>query len=350
VISDLFSTKLLKWYKTNKRDLPWRKTNDAYTIWISEIILQQTRVDQGLSYFNKFLNQYPNIKLLAAASEQEVLNLWQGLGYYSRARNLHFTAKYISNQLNGKFPEEYTDILGLKGVGPYTAAAIASFAFNKAYPVIDGNVIRVVSRYCGIHEAVDQSDTMGKLKSRVNLLFDKNNPAAFNQAIMEFGALHCIPANPDCYNCIFKLDCQANAQNLVSKIPFKSKKIVKKHRYINYVVLVKNGQLILKKRNDSDIWKNLYDFPSSEQKDIKSMNRSVEKEIQIILKDLKTEFIEKSSWKKQILTHRIIHARFWKYQIEKNQKINNSEWQLVSKNMLKKYPVPKLIEQYINDL
>ena len=219
-----FSEKLIVWYKQNERDLPWRKTTDPYKIWLSEIILQQTRVAQGLNYYNKFLNKHPTIQSLAESSEKNILNLWQGLGYYSRARNLHFTAKYISKELNGKFPTKYQDILNLKGVGEYTAAAIASFSYQEVYPVIDGNVYRVLSRIFGVESAIDSTSGKKIFKKLATELIDNKNPDTYNQAIMEFGALQCKPKNPNCEDCPFLLECFAYKNKQITELPKKDKK------------------------------------------------------------------------------------------------------------------------------
>ncbi|MFB0925151.1 MAG: A/G-specific adenine glycosylase, partial [Vicingaceae bacterium] len=231
-----FSEKLIVWYNEHKRDLPWRKTTDPYQIWLSEIILQQTRVNQGLDYFNKFIKKHPDIHSLAQSSEKDVLNLWQGLGYYSRARNLHFTAKYISNELNGEFPTEYKDILNLKGVGEYTAAAIASFAYKEAYPVVDGNVYRVLSRMFGIENPIDSTEGKKVFKQLATELIDTKNPDTYNQAIMEFGALQCTPKKPNCEDCPYLLECFAYKNGLITELPKKEKKIKQRNRYFNYLV------------------------------------------------------------------------------------------------------------------
>lgn len=261
-----FSTTLICWYQANKRDLPWRKTTDPYIIWISEVILQQTRVDQGISYFNRFIDKYPTVQQLSAAKEQDILNLWQGLGYYSRARNLHFAAKSIVKNGTGVFPNSYEEIKKLKGVGDYTAAAIASFAFQLPHPVIDGNVKRVVTRYFGIKEDISKTTTLHEIDRQLHNIFSPEDCDSFNQAIMEFGALQCIPKNPNCKKCIFNSQCNAFLNKEVNQIPVNKKKIIKKHRYIHYYVLKFKNTTILNKRVDNDIWKNMFDFPSIEKK------------------------------------------------------------------------------------
>ena len=218
MIDEDFSLKLIKWYNVNKRELPWRKTDDPYKIWISEIILQQTRVDQGLPYYLNFVKEFPNIQKLADASEEKVLKLWQGLGYYSRARNLHFTSKFISNELKGKFPKKYNELIKLKGVGEYTASAVASFAYNEKKAVLDGNVFRVLSRYYGIKVPIDSSKGKQIFKSLAYKNLPKLNYATYNQAIMEFGALHCKPAIPDCGICQLNVKCWAFLNSKINSL------------------------------------------------------------------------------------------------------------------------------------
>ncbi|MES2679226.1 MAG: A/G-specific adenine glycosylase [Bacteroidota bacterium] len=256
-----FSQKLIKWYNLNKRDLPWRHETDPYKIWLSEIILQQTQVAQGLSYYNNFTRKYPNVKSLAKAAEDDVLKLWQGLGYYSRARNLHATAKIISNEFNGAFPHSYPDILALKGVGDYTAAAITSFAFNQPYAVVDGNVYRVLSRIFGIETPIDSSSAKKEFQALASGLLNKKMPALHNQAIMEFGSQYCRPVNPDCENCVFKDKCYAIQNGKVGSLPLKSKKIKIKNRFFNYLVIAdKNNKIRINRREGNDIWQGLYEF------------------------------------------------------------------------------------------
>ncbi|CAG0910098.1 unnamed protein product [Cyprideis torosa] len=221
----MFSKKIIDWYQINKRDLPWRNTKDPFTIWLSEIILQQTRVAQGLPYYQRFIKAFPNLEKLAVASEQEVLKLWQGLGYYSRARNLHYSAIYIVNELNGKFPSNYNDLLNLKGVGDYTASAIASICYNEPTAVVDGNVYRVLARYFGIETAINSTKGVKEFKLLAQELIDDDNPGTHNQAVMEFGARMCKPQNPDCLSCPLKESCVSLQKNKVNLLPFKEKKL-----------------------------------------------------------------------------------------------------------------------------
>ena len=263
-----FSNLLLHWYLQHKRDLPWRNTTNPYLIWLSEIMLQQTRVAQGMPYYNAFVAAFPTIFDLANASEIQVLKLWQGLGYYSRARNLHQTAKLIATDLNGVFPSNYNELLKLKGVGTYTAAAIASFAYNEVVPVVDGNVFRVLARYFDIETDIASPIAKKEFTALANQLISKNNPAAFNQAIMEFGALQCIPKNPKCEICVFNASCLALSKKKVTQLPIKLKKIKVTNRFFNYMVFKDIDQkTLIKQRTEKGIWQNLYEFPVIETND-----------------------------------------------------------------------------------
>ncbi len=232
-----FSNTLINWYLQNKRELPWRNTKNPYYIWLSEIILQQTRVAQGLPYYLNFITTFPTVKALANTSEEEVLKLWQGLGYYSRARNLHATAKHISAELNGIFPNNYADLLKLKGVGEYTAAAIASFSYNEDIAVVDGNVFRVLSRFFGVESDISDNKTRKEFQSLANSILPKGKASDFNQAIMEFGAIQCVPKSPNCSDCIFNTNCYALQKNKVGELPVKTKKIKIKNRFLNYIIV-----------------------------------------------------------------------------------------------------------------
>lgn len=257
-----FSKTLIKWYLQNKRDLPWRNTTNPYHIWLSEIMLQQTRVAQGLPYFLSFTSSFPTVFDLAKADEEQVLKLWQGLGYYSRARNLHGTAKYIASELNGIFPNNYNDLLKLKGVGEYTAAAIASFSHNEVVPVVDGNVFRVLSRYFDIETDIASNSAKKEFTALANELIPKNNPAIFNQAIMEFGALQCVPKNPNCEICVLNSGCLALKYDKVNELPVKLKKTKVRNRYFHYLIFSdENRDVIIRKRVEKGIWHNLYEFP-----------------------------------------------------------------------------------------
>ena len=257
-----FPNNLIKWYLRNKREMPWRLTSDPYRIWLSEIILQQTRVAQGLPYYERFVSSFPTVQDLAAASQEEVLKLWQGLGYYSRGRNLHATAQYIANELDGMFPASYKELLKLKGVGDYTASAIASISFNEATAVVDGNVYRVLSRIFGIETPINSTSGQKEFKALAQELLDPKQPATFNQAIMEFGAIQCKPKSPSCLECIFQERCVAFRTNTIVKLPVKINKVKIKKRYLNYLVfLSEDNQTILNQRTGKGIWQGLYEFP-----------------------------------------------------------------------------------------
>lgn len=256
-----FTHQLLNWYKKHKRSLPWRSTTNPYHIWLSEIILQQTRIEQGLPYYEAFTTKFPTLKDLATADEDAVLKLWQGLGYYSRARNLHFTAQYIYNELNSVFPKSYAEIIKLKGIGPYTAAAIASFAYKEPVAVIDGNVFRVLARFFGIYDDIAITKTRTIFQNLANELISPKHPDLFNHAIMDFGATVCLPANPKCNNCIFNENCFAFLKNEVAQLPVKNKKISVKNRYLNYLILRNNNEIVIQQRTEKDIWQQLFELP-----------------------------------------------------------------------------------------
>lgn len=313
----IFSKTLITWYLQNKRDLPWRNTTNPYHIWLSEIMLQQTRVAQGLPYFLTFTEAFPTVFDLAKAEEEQVLKLWQGLGYYSRARNLHSTAKHIAKTLNGNFPDNYKDLLSLKGIGEYTAAAIASFSFNEKTPVVDGNVYRVLSRYFGITTDVASAKAKKEFTQLALELIDPENPALFNQAIMEFGALQCSPKKPDCSICPLNNGCLALSQKKVEELPVKLKKLKIKNRYFNYILVLDNtNKSIANKRTQKGIWYNLYELPLIE-------TEHLETEIEI-----KQKIEQQYPGKTEVsllpsenivhkLSHQHLHIRFWKAALDK---------------------------------
>ena len=336
----------MAWYAVNKRILPWRNTTNPYKIWLSEIILQQTRVAQGTKYYLSFIENYPTVTQLANASENEVLKLWQGLGYYSRARNLHFTAKLIEKEWKGKFPNNHADLLKLKGVGTYTAAAIASFAFNLPYPVIDGNVYRVLSRMFGIDNPINQPISNKIFSELANLLIDKKNPAEYNQAIMEFGAMQCLPANPNCNNCTFISSCFAFNQNRVKELPVKLKKTKQKARFFNFLDFQDGEKTILTKRTGNDIWKGLYQFPLVEsQKTMEWDEIAATSEIFEAVANAKLIGSFKSF--KHQLTHQILHAKFWKVTGKFDSKKLDASCKVIKIKDLEKYPIPRLMELYL---
>lgn len=340
-----FGEKLIDWYTKNKRDLPWRKTKDPYKIWLSEIILQQTRVDQGLDYYYKFVTHYPTVDLLAGAKEEEVLKLWQGLGYYSRARNLHYTAKYITEHFETIFPNDYAEIIKLKGVGEYTAAAISSFAFNQVYPVIDGNVYRVLTRIFGISDPIDSSKGKAKIKELAQELISHKAPGIYNQAIMEFGALQCTPKQPNCETCPFVLSCYAQTNQKINLLPVKEKKVKQQNRFLNYLVITTpNNATYVNQRTKKGIWQNLYDFPLIESKT--SIKDFKELDCSTVFGDTLPVFIQKSQEYKHILSHQKIYATFWQVKIDSPLK-NTKAFEETPIDEIQKYPVPKLIDNYI---
>jgi len=343
-----FSDPIYIWYTGNKRDLPWRKTTDPYKIWLSEIILQQTRVAQGLEYFDRFVENFPTISDLASSSEDEVLKLWQGLGYYSRARNLHFTAQYIQKKYNGIFPSDYLSILNLKGVGEYTASAIASIAFNLPYAVVDGNVFRLLSRYFGIEDPIDSSEGKKKFRTLASELIDKSNPGLYNQAVMEFGALQCVPVNPDCDNCPLVYSCYAFINKKVAALPVKKGKTKIRNRFFNYFVLYTDDSVFLKKRTANDIWKNLFEFPLVETENQEAADSAISMFSTFFCKTAKMLHIQTvSGWKVHLLSHQRIYYRFIELYTE-NEKEITSTLIKVSKKDIFNFAVPKLLENFIN--
>lgn len=333
-----FSTLIRQWYRLNGRDLPWRETSNPYNIWLSEIMLQQTRVEQGLGYYLKFIKAFPKVTDLAKASEEDVLNLWQGLGYYSRARNLHATAKIISDEYQGVFPSKFDQILALKGVGDYTASAIASIAFNKPHAVVDGNVYRVLSRYMADKTPIDSTGGKKLFKTIAQELLSKEHPGDHNQALMEIGALICLPKNPKCESCPLSETCLAYHQNEMLAYPVKSKKIKVRDRFMEYLVMTDGNQLIVKKREQKDIWQGLYDFPVIENRQKKSLSK----------KDIaqeSVEWIKEDGEFKHILSHQRIYARFWLIKCDQLKPKKNER--IIAKNDIEEYPLPQLLIRYI---
>ncbi|WP_299366037.1 A/G-specific adenine glycosylase [Winogradskyella sp.] len=339
-----FKNKLTNWYSINKRNLPWRNTRNPYYIWLSEIILQQTQVKQGLPYYEAFVKTYPTIFDLANASEQEVLKLWQGLGYYSRARNLHTTAKHIAFELNGKFPNNYKDLIQLKGVGDYTASAIASIAFDEVAAVVDGNVYRVLARYFGIDTPINSAAGIKEFKTLATSLIDHKQPAIFNQAIMEFGAIQCKPKNPYCIVCPLNDSCIALQRNLIDTLPVKLKKTKIAIKYFNFLVCIdKNNNTVLEKRTGKGIWQNLYQFPLIESnKSFSSEEFHYLNTKNSFLKDVDFEY---SLYNQEDIIHKLSHqhlyTKFWIIEIDELPK------EAVSVSDLNLYPTPVLISDFI---
>lgn len=336
-----FSNQLILWYLENKRDLPWRNTTNPYHIWLSEIMLQQTRVAQGLPYYLAFIDSFSTVQDLANADEEKVLKLWQGLGYYSRARNLHSTAKYISNELKGVFPNNYNDLIKLKGIGEYTAAAIASFSFNECVPVVDGNVFRVLSRYFGIETDIATNGAKREFTALAATLIDKKRPALFNQAIMEFGALQCTPKNPECSICPLNNSCAALSEKKTNILPIKSKKIKIKNRYLNYLLILdNNNRSIAHKRTQKGIWHNLYEFPVIETNNKSTIIDTIAEIKKKYTTIISAEIIEHESIIHK-LSHQHLHINFWK--IKTNTVFEDG----ISYNELLALPVPIVIHNFI---
>jgi len=352
-ISSAFPTLLLTWYERNKRDLPWRDSSDAYKIWLSEIILQQTRVAQGMPYYLKFVERFPNVSSMAAASQEEVLSLWQGLGYYSRARNMHECAQYLVNELGGEFPSTCTELLKLKGVGAYTAAAIASFAFGEAVPVVDGNVFRVASRVFGIYTDISGSKARADFEKVLVKLIPPDSPGLFNQAMMEFGALHCTHDKPDCEGCVFKEICQAYLRGEVKNLPVKTKKVGVKNRHLNYFVFQCGDLFVFRERKERDIWLGLHDFPSVEG------DRLLDEEEAL---DNAEKLFGGRSWSlanvsepyRHILTHRVIYARFFHIEVSNEAALLHfaqlMKLKLVKMSVIDNVSKPVLIKNYLINL
>jgi len=336
-----FSDQLISWYKDNRRDLPWRRTTDAYLIWLSEIILQQTRVEQGRPYYERFAERYPTVKQFAAASEDEILKLWQGLGYYSRGRNMLKTAQTVNALYNGVFPVKYDQLIKLKGIGEYTAAAISSFSSNEAKAVVDGNVYRVLSRYFGIDTPINSTQGKKQFQQMADEVLNHDEPGLHNQAMMEFGAMLCKPKNPACGICPVRLGCYAFKHNAINALPVKIKKVKIRERYFNYFLITDGDKLLMNKRNESDIWANMYDLPLIETKNLLSVEELI----------LLPEFIE--YWgtdakiaevvvpKKHVLTHQHLHVRF--ISLAQMPVKFKDDWIFIVRRNLKKLALPKVI-------
>lgn len=342
-----FSNKILLWYLQNKRNLPWRQVSDPYLIWISEVILQQTRIDQGLNYYMRFIEQFPDVHQLANADLNMVLKIWQGLGYYSRARNLHTGAKMVVQEFNGIFPQSANELKKIKGIGDYTSAAIASIAFNEIVPAIDGNAYRVLSRIYGIQTPIDTSTGKKQFKELAEKLIDKQNPGDYNQAVMDFGAIVCTPRNPQCIECPFTDACIAKDHGTISLLPVKEKKLKQRNRHFYYMVIEDKGAIYFKQRAEKDIWQNLFDFPLIEfnaQKNIEEITASQHwKKLFnnniVSIESVSDEF-------QHILTHQRIFARFIHIRLKSENKLP-SNFQRIDKRNIFELAVPKLIENYL---
>jgi A/G-specific adenine glycosylase len=343
-----FSKTLLTWYGHYKRELPWRGETNPYKIWASEIILQQTRIAQGWDYYLRFIDRFPTVEDLATASEDEVLKYWQGLGYYSRARNLYTGAKYIVNEHKGIFPRRYEDILKIKGVGEYTAAAIASIAFNLPYAAIDGNAFRVLTRVFGIDTPIDTTSGKKEITALANQLLDTKQSGLFNQALMDFGALQCLPAHPDCDCCCFAFECMAKRQCLQDILPLKSKKPKVRTRYFYYFRIYRQSEILIRKRGENDIWKGLYEFPLFEsEKELSEDEILSNLFLRDILDGCTWTLNTISSQYKHQLTHQLIIAQFITVTITKGKPHLYNSMLSIPEADMDIYPVARLIERFL---
>ena len=339
---------LLEWYARNGRELPWRETKDPYKIWISEIILQQTRIAQGMDYYFRFLEKFPDIESLAAANEKEVMKAWEGLGYYSRARNLHETAKNVVENNNGVFPDNYKDILNLKGIGPYTAGAISSICFNLPEMAVDGNVKRVAARFFGLDNNIKNSGSDKFIKDSLKEIFDKKNPGSFNQAIMDLGSMICTPTRPACEECPLSSQCVALKTDRISELPVSYSKTKIRNRYLNYFIISSKNELLIRKRETNDIWKSLYEFvlietpgPHHEKELIPLIEKQFEASQNFIVTLI-------SPGIKHILSHQRIFTRFIHIETEIfPQKLLKGGYEICKKEELGDFPFPRLLEKYL---
>lgn len=343
------SRQLIEWYRLHARDLPWRHTRDAYRIWLSEVILQQTRVAQGLSYYHAFTERFPKVNDLAAADEHEVLRLWQGLGYYSRARNLHATAKQVVAEFGGVFPDKYDALIKLKGIGDYTASAIASFCKNEAVSVLDGNVFRFLSRYFGIWDDIAKNSSRERFKSVACDILPKKQAGLHNQAIMEFGALQCKPLKPDCTYCPLSGGCYARKEGKQNQLPVKAKKSAPMNRYFHYLVLMYKGEYLVCKRKEKDIWMHLHEFFLVENtlKQASYSLAGIKKYMDDHLNGADYRLISSSDGHKHQLTHQTIHARFTLLELKNriSPPKENAEW--MDADQMSLIAFPRMITRFM---
>ena len=342
-----FGRILIEWYQNNRRDLPWRRTKNPYLIWISEIILQQTRVAQGYDYYQRFVKRFPDVFSLADADEDEVMKYWQGLGYYSRARNLHAAARSMAEA--GGFPKTYKEVLALKGVGGYTAAAICSFAYGMPYAVVDGNVYRVLSRWLGIETPIDSTEGKRIFAEVAAELLDKAQPGLYNQAIMDFGALQCTPVSPNCMFCPFIDTCVARQTGLVDTLPVKQHKAKVTNRYFNYIYVRMGAHTLINKRTGNDIWKNLYELPLIEtESEVPEEKFYALPQWQEMLAEGEVpsvRLVQKGV--KHVLSHRVIYANFYEVILPENA-ASFAQYQRIRIEDLHKFAVSRLVNQFFS--
>ncbi len=348
---DFIHDTLINWFAENRRDLPWRHNPTPYQVWLSEIILQQTRVNQGWDYYLRFVEKWPTVNDLANATEEEVLKMWQGLGYYSRARNLHQCAKQIVEQYGGQFPADFEKLKQLKGIGDYTAAAIASIAFDLPHAVVDGNVYRVLSRLFDIDTPISINEGQTVFAKIADDLLNRKQPGLHNQAMMEFGALQCTPKNPNCLLCPLQAQCLAFANQTVMQRPVKLQKLKITTRYFNYLVFRIEGNVYLHKRSGNDIWKNLYDFPCIESENPMTVEEVIASEkFQQLIENKSFTIIKTSPTFTHKLTHRTIIAQFIEIKLEeKLLRIETNDLFLARETDLGNFPIPRLIDLYLNN-
>lgn len=342
-----FTGIVINWYHSNKRDLPWRKTKDPYIIWLSEIILQQTRVEQGMPYFHRFAENYPTVIDFAAASEEEILKHWQGLGYYSRGRNMHKTANIVMEEFAGYFPKKYDELIKLKGIGEYTAAAISSFAGDEAKAVVDGNVFRLLSRYFGISEPINTLKGKKVFTTLANELIDKDQSGISNQAIMEFGSLVCRPKTPLCNICPLKLNCIAFRENKIISLPVKLKTQKIRDRYFNYIIAIREDKILINKRGPNDIWQNLHDFPLIETLKFEAASDIISKPVFKALFGNNVSCGYTEAPVKHILSHQRIFAQFIYIENFEDNHLSEKPWTYIYVDDLEKLAQPKLIFEFL---
>jgi len=340
---------LIEWYGMNKRDLPWRDVDDPYKVWISEIILQQTRVNQGISYYYRFIEAFPNVNSLAAATSDQVLKLWQGLGYYSRARNLHHAAKQIVASYGGVFPSTYDEIIKLKGIGQYTAAAIASISFNIAVPAVDGNIYRVLSRLFSIAEPIGTNTSYKLFFNRSLEIIDKSRPGIYNQALMELGALVCHPQMPACIDCPLQMHCSAYNDGTITLFPVNNAKVKVQERFFYYFIMIHGSKIGIRKRNENDIWKGLYEFPMIESS---KADLHIDEAIRLFthsvnIDEATIQYI--SDEYRHKLTHRLINARFIHLLLPIGWQCSIDGVIWINRNDLSNYALPRLIDRYVKE-
>jgi A/G-specific adenine glycosylase len=347
-----FCDSLIAWYCENKRDLPWRRTRDPYHIWVSEIILQQTRVESGLGYYERFLKRFPGLSSLASAEIGDVLKVWQGMGYYTRARNMHETARVLMDRHQGQFPEDYHELRKLKGIGDYTAAAIASFSFGKAHPVLDGNAFRVLSRFFAVEHPIDSSQGKKVFLDLASKLIDRNRPDLFNQAIMEFGALICVPGNPDCLSCPLMQDCQAVKKGIVHFLPQKKRKKPPRNRYFHYLQFVlPGGYTIVRQRKQKDIWHSLYEFPLIEaDQRIPSGSILSNPDFQELYGSYHPELTLSSGEYVHVLSHQRIHAWFFQFTVAGDMNLDAGFEKVHVDDFQASLPTHRLMQRYLNNM